>query len=142
MKFRAALVVHCGTMQSAAQYLLQNGVIGPVIGSTVSGGNYSMVSGGDCSTVSGGCYSTVSGGDNSTVSGGNRSKVSGGYCSTVSGGGKSTVSGGYDSTVSGGDGSILIVRDELDAPHVAIVGINGILPDTPYSLVNGEFKNV
>ena len=121
-KWPWADVVFVGDRESATKYLHENGGSGrAIVGSTVSGWDYSTVSGGyrstvsggecstvsggDYSTVSGGDYSTVSGGDRSTVSGGNGSTVSGGNGSTVSGGDYSTVSGGYRSTVSGGNGS-------------------------------------
>jgi hypothetical protein len=182
VKFKACSVVHCGTKQSATDFLTKEGVTGPIIGSTISGGDgstvsggygstvsggygstvsggdgstisggdgstisgvgYSTVSGGDGSTVSGGDGSTVSGGDGSTVSGGYVSTVSGGYGSTVSGGYGSTVSGGYVSTVSGGYGSVLILRDSGNRPNVRVVGIDGILPNTPYKLIDGEFTRV
>jgi len=70
VKFQSCTVVHCGTRQTATNYLLQAGISGPIIGVTVSGGPNSRVSGGDGSTVSGGPNSRVSGGDGSTVSGG------------------------------------------------------------------------
>ena len=105
VKFQSCTVVHCGTRQTATNYLLQAGISGPIIGVTVSGGPNSRVSGGDGSTVSGGPNSRVSGGYGSTVSGGPNSRVSGGPNSRVSGGPNSRVSGGDGSTVSGGDGS-------------------------------------
>ncbi len=105
VKFQSCTVVHCGTRQTATNYLLQAGISGPIIGVTVSGGPNSRVSGGDGSTVSGGPNSRVSGGYGSTVSGGPNSRVSGGDGSTVSGGDGSTVSGGDGSTVVGGYGS-------------------------------------
>jgi hypothetical protein len=116
VKFQSCTVVHCGTRQTATNYLLQAGISGPIIGVTVSGGPNSRVSGGDGSTVSGGPNSRVSGGDGSTVSGGPNSRVSGvdgstvsgGPNSRVSGGDGSTVVGGYGSTVSGGDGSTVV----------------------------------
>jgi hypothetical protein len=116
VKFQSCTVVHCGTRQTATNYLLQAGISGPIIGVTVSGGPNSRVSGGDGSTVSGGPNSRVSGGYGSTVSGGYGSTVSGvdgstvvgGYGSTVVGGYGSTVSGGPNSRVSGGDGSTVV----------------------------------
>jgi hypothetical protein len=116
VKFQSCTVVHCGTRQTATNYLLQAGISGPIIGVTISGGPNSRVSGGDGSTVSGGPNSRVSGGDGSTVSGGPNSRVSGvdgstvsgGPNSRVSGGDGSTVVGGYGSTVSGGDGSTVV----------------------------------
>jgi hypothetical protein len=150
VKFQSCTVVHCGTRQTATNYLLQAGISGPIIGVTVSGGPNSRVSGGYGSTVSGGDGSTVSGGPNSRVSGGYGSTVvggygstvSGGYGSTVSGGDGSTVSGGDGSTVSGGTGSVLILRDCNYSPKTATVGENGILPDTPYILKDGVFTRV
>jgi hypothetical protein len=116
VKFQSCTVVHCGTRQTATNYLLQAGISGPIIGVTVSGGPNSRVSGGDGSTVSGGPNSRVSGGYGSTVSGGYGSTVSGvdgstvvgGYGSTVVGGYGSTVRGGPNSRVSGGDGSTVV----------------------------------
>jgi len=105
--------------------------------STVSGGDRSTVSGGDQSTVSGGHRSTVSGGDRSTVSGGDQSTVSGGHRSTVTGGYRSTVSGGDRSTVSGGDRSVLMLHywnDNHFEYQVAVVGKDGIKPETKYKL--------
>ncbi len=158
VKFQSCTVVHCGTRQTATNYLLQAGISGPIIGvtisggdgstvvggygSTISGGDGSTVSGGPNSRVSGGDGSTISGGDGSTVSGGPNSRVSGGDGSTVSGGPNSRVSGGYGSTVSGGTGSVLILRDCNYSPKTATVGENGILPDTPYILKDGVFTRV
>jgi len=59
VKFQSCTVVHCGTRQTATNYLLQAGISGPIIGVTVSGGPNSRVSGGDGSTVSGGPNSRV-----------------------------------------------------------------------------------
>jgi len=126
VKFQSCTVVHCGTRQTATNYLLQAGISGPIIGVTISGGDGSTVSGVDGSTVSGGPNSRVSGGDGSTVSGGPNSRVS----------------GGDGSTVSGGTGSVLILRDCNYSPKTATVGENGILPDTPYILKDGVFTRV
>ena len=59
VKFQSCTVVHCGTRQTATNYLLQAGISGPIIGVTVSGGPNSRVSGGDGSTVSGGTGSVL-----------------------------------------------------------------------------------
>jgi len=105
--------------------------------STVYGGDESTLSGGRLSTLSGGHRSTVSGGDLSTVSGGNRSTLSGGDRSTVSGGRLSIVSGGRLSTVSGGHRSVLMLlywNDDHFEYQVAVVGKDGIKPETKYKL--------
>ncbi len=146
VKFQSCKVVHCGTRQSATDYLVQAGVTGPIIGvtlsggdnSTVSGGDYSTVSGWDNSTVSGGDYSTVSGWYNSTVSGGDYSTVSGWDYSTVSGWDYSTVSGWDYSTVSGGDNSTVSGGDYSTVSG----GHNSIVSGGDYSTVSGGHNSI
>jgi len=161
VKFPKAEVVHVGDKKSAGDVILATGFIGPVIGATVTGGNYATVTGGNYATVTGGYgatvtgghgatvtggnYATVTGGDNATVTGGDYATVTGGGNATVTGGHRATVTGGYEATVTGGDNATLLLSFYNGRKRVvtAYVGENGIKPNTPYRLNEvHEFEEV
>ena len=121
VKFPRAEVIHVGDMKSASDVILATGFSGPVIGATVTGGNYATVTGGDYATVTGG------------------------YGATVTGGYGATVTGGHRATVTGGHGAILLLSFYSARKRVvtAYVGENGIKPNTPYRLNEAhEFEDV
>ena len=117
VKFPRGWVEHCGTRESATQYLSDHGGRGrAIIGLTATGGH----------------DSTLTGGDGSTLTGGNRS--------TLTGGNRSTLTGGYRSTLTGGDGSQIRIewwdgaRTRLVVGHV---GEDGLEPDVAYTVRDG-----
>jgi len=129
VKFPRAEVIHVGDMKSASDVILATGFIGPVIGATVTGGDYATVTGGDCATVTGGNYATVTGGNYATVTGGYRATVTGGNYATVTGGNRAVL--------------LLCFCDGRKRVVTAYVGENGIKPNTPYRLNDAhEFEEV
>ena len=75
--------------------------------SILTGGDYSTLTGGNCSTLIGGDRSTLTGGYCSKLTGGDYSKLIGGFCSKLTGGDYSELTGGYRSTLTGGYHSTL-----------------------------------
>ncbi len=85
VKFPRGTVVHCGTRETATQYVAEHGGAGrAIVGVTLTGGYGSTLTGGDRSTLTGGYGSTLTGGDDSTLTGGDRSTLTGGDRSTLS----------------------------------------------------------
>ena len=111
VKFPKAEVVHVGDKKSAGDVILATGFIGPVIGATVTGGDYATVTGGYGATVTGRDYATVTGGRRATVTGGYGATVTGRDYATVTGGYGATVTGGYGATVTGGDNATVTGGD-------------------------------
>ncbi len=161
VKFPSAEVVYVGGMADAAQFILDSGFSGPVIGTArvggarcvLTGGDYSNLTGGDFSILTGGRESVIVGGVFSKIIGGDKSILTGGRCSIVVGGSRSTLTGGKYSRLSGGIGSTLIGGDESILQIIyyqarmriatAYVGEGGILPKTPYKLdSNNDFVEV
>ena len=117
VKFPRGWVEHCGTRESATQYLSDHGGRGrAIIGLTATGGHDSTLTGGD--------DSTLTGGDGSTLTGGNRSTLTGGYRSTLTGGDRSQI------RIEWWDGK----RTRL---VVGYVGEDGIEPDVAYTVRDG-----
>ena len=128
--------------------------------STAFAGGYSVVELGDYAHCISDQESKATGHDNSTILTGRRGYATAGSRSTaISGdygkataGNNSIVIAGYWGTVSGGHNSVLVLghsyTDTLDGtdcrePRVAIVGKNGIKPNTPYRLDDeGNFVEV
>jgi hypothetical protein len=100
-------ILFCGSREKATEMMLEQAPGKAVIGSTLTGGNRSTLTGGDGSTLTGGYRSTLTGGDGSTLTGGYRSTLTGGDGSTLTGGNGSTLTGGDGSTLTGGDRSTL-----------------------------------
>ena len=67
VKFPKANVVFAGSRAAATAKIIELGARGAVIGSTLTGGDYSTLTGGDRSTLTGGYGSTFTGGDGSTL---------------------------------------------------------------------------
>ena len=147
-KTERARVVHVGDQHTATRWLQDHGAVGPIVGATVTGGDWATVTGGDRATVTGGDRATVTGGDRATVIGGYGATVIGGYGATVIGGYGATVIGGVGATVTGGKGAVLICRwndhgrNTFDVA-VACVGEGGILPGVAYRVDGqGQFVTV
>ena len=117
VKFPRGWVEHCGTRESATQYLSDHGGRGrAIIGLTATGGHDSTLTGGD--------DSTLTGGDGSTLTGGNRSTLTGGDGSTLTGGDDSQI------RIEWWDGA----RTRLVVGHV---GEDGLEPDVAYTVRDG-----
>jgi len=146
-KFTRGNVVYCGKREDAVAMILAVRPDVACVGSTITGGDYSTLTGGyrstltggdystltggyrsaltggDYSTLIGGDYSTLTGGYGSTLTGGDGATLMGGYRSTLTGGYRSALTGGYGSTLTGGDGATLTGDDYSRLK----VGTNGVL---------------
>ena len=110
---------------------------------TISTGKDSRVITGHYGNVTTGSQSvSISGPSSTAISGINSTVVTGGYGKATAGNNSIVIAGCWG-TVSGGHNSVLVLRhnyaDPLDGtrcyePRVAIVGKNGIKPNTPYRL--------
>ncbi len=142
-KFPRCEIAFVGTMAEAAEELVRLGSVGPIIGSTLTGGDSSTLTGGHHSTLTGGHRSTLTGGDSSTLTGGHRSTLTGGDSSTLTGGDSSTLTGGYGSTLTGGDSSTLLFAFWDEAANrtrrvLAEIGEAHCEAGVPYVCVGGK----
>ena len=123
VKFPSCTVVFTGTMSECSNYLLSQGVKGPIIGLTgdySEGGDYSalsavgkrMQSSGHYSTQTAGNESTQTAGFNSTQTAGYNSTQTAGDFSTQKAGSKSTQKAGYNSTQTAGNHSTQKAGDD------------------------------
>ena len=107
VKFQSCTVVFTGTMLECSNYLLSQGVKGPIIGLT---GDYSE--GGDLSVLSAVGKRMQSSGNFSTQKAGNSSTQKAGYRSTQKAGNSSTQTAGYYSTQTAGNYSTQTAGDD------------------------------
>ena len=115
MKFPHAVVVHCGTQQSATEYIRSNGAADkPVVGAIVNAA-----------------------GDGGTATAG--------YGGTATAGHRGTATAGYGGTATAGDGGTLCVKywdGKRYRRCIAYVGENGIKPNVRYRVGNGAMVEV
>ena len=106
VKFQSCTVVFTGTMIECSNYLLSQGIRGPIIGLTgdySEGGDYSALTAVGQRMQSSGHNSTQTAGDKSTQTAGDISTQKAGYYSTQTAGYKSTQTAGDESTQTAGN---------------------------------------
>lgn len=111
----------------------------PVIGITLSGGDYTTLTGGYQATLTGGHGSTLTGGDHSTLMGGDHSTLMGGDYTFLTGGDYSTLMG-YRASLTGGENSTLSWKwwdGDRWRVKTVYVGEDGIKAGTAYVCQNG-----
>ena len=115
VKVRRCIVRHVGDKTSAPEFLAAHGHTEGVVGSTATAGDYGTATAGDDGTATAGDYGTATAGDYGTATAGER-------------------------------GTIIIAwwDSELGRRRwvVGEVGIDGIVADTPYRVVDGALVEV
>ncbi len=113
VKFPSCNVVHCGTKESATQYMSDNGAAGrAIVGFTATAGHRGTATAGDRGTATAGDYGTATAGHRGTATAGDRGVIQ---------------IRSWDDVAS---------RYRITTGYI---GENGLLPNTPYVIENGVF---
>jgi hypothetical protein len=171
VKVRRCIVRHVGDKTSAPEFLAAHGhTEGVVAGTATAGyagtatagyagtataGYYGTATAGYAGTATAGDYGTATAGDDGTATAGNDGTATAGddgtatagYAGTATAGHRGTATAGDDGTATAGnDGTIILAWWDYDLGRrrwvVGEVGIDGIVADTPYRVVDGALVEV
>jgi hypothetical protein len=125
VKSPEAWVEFVGDRKAATDWIVAKGARGAVVGGTATAGDRGTATAGDYGTATAGDYGTATAGDYGTATAGD--------------GGTATA--GYGGTATAGDYGTLVIRwHDRNRARLAVgyVGENGIKPNTPYRVANGN----
>ena len=161
VKFRSGEVVAVGTQQEMTAIMKATYPDAAVIGCTATAGDYGTATAGDKGTATAGYKGTATAGDygtstagyygtakagdegtatagyGGTATAGNKGTAKAGYYGTATAGDYGTATAGDEGTATAGDNGVIIIKHwngEKYVPKIAIVGENGIKPNTLYKL--------
>jgi hypothetical protein len=125
-KFPDGVVVCCGTVEQATEYIISNGGAGRAVAGAKATAGYS---------------GTATAGDRGTATAGDSGTATAGYSGTATAGDSGTATAGYRGTATAGDRGIICIRwwDDANIRYrlvVGNVGENGIKENTKYRLNN------
>ncbi len=114
---------------------------------TATAGNYGTATAGDDGTATAGYGGTATAGYRGTATAGDDGTATAGNRGTATAGDYGTATAGYGGTATAGDaGTIILAWWDYDLGRrrwvVGEVGIDGIVADTPYRVVDGAFVEV
>ena len=121
VKFPSSTVLHCGTQETATQFISDNGAAGrAIVGFKATAGNYGTATAGFKGTATAGNYGTATAGNYGTAT------------------------AGFKGTATAGETGVIQIRYWDDVVNryrlvTGYIGENGLLPNTPYVLKNGVF---
>ena len=163
VKVRRCIVRHVGDKTSAPEFLAAHGHTEGVVYGTATAGYYGAATAGDRGTATAGVSGTATAGDYGTATAGVSGTATAGYDGTATAGDYGTATAGDDGTATAGDygtatagdygtatagerGTIIIAwwDSELGRRRwvVGEVGVDGIVADTPYRVVDGALVEV
>jgi hypothetical protein len=139
VKVRRCIVRHVGDKTSAPEFLAAHGHTEGVVSGTATAGDDGTATAGYAGTATAG----VSGAATAGVSG----TATAGYAGTATAGDDGTATAGVSGTATAGErGTIIIAWWDYDLGRrrwvVGEVGIDGIVADTPYRVVDGALVEV
>ena len=129
VKFRSGEVVAVGTQQDITAIMKATYPEASVIGCTATAGDEGTATAGDEGTATAGNHGTAKAGDEGTATAGDNG--------TATAGNHGTAKAGDNGTATAGNNGVIIIKHwngEIYVPKVAIVGENGIKPNTLYKL--------
>ena len=131
VKVRRCIVRHVGDKTSAPEFLAAHGHTEGVVYGTATAGVYGTATAGDYGTATAGYYGTATAG----------------YRGTATAGDDGTATAGVSGTATAGERGTIIIAwwdSELGRRRwvVGEVGIDGIVADTPYRVVDGALVEV
>ena len=163
VKVRRCIVRHVGDKTSAPEFLAAHGHTEGVVYGTATAGVSGAATAGDYGTATAGVSGTATAGDYGAATAGNDGTATAGYYGTATAGNRGTATAGNRGTATAGDdgtatagvsgtatagerGTIIIAwwDSELGRRRwvVGEVGIDGIVADTPYRVVDGALVEV
>ena len=155
VKVRRCIVRHVGDKTSAPEFLAAHGHTEGVVGSTATAGDYGTATAGNRGTATAGYDGTATAGVSGTATAGDDGTATAGDDGTATAGDYGTATAGDYGTATAGDygtatagerGTIIIAwwDSELGRRRwvVGEVGIDGIVADTPYRVVDGALVEV
>ena len=139
VKVRRCIVRHVGDKTSAPVFLAARGHTEGVVAGTATAGDSGTATAGDYGTATAGDDGTATAGYAGTATAGNRGTATAGVAGTAT-------AGNYGTATAGERGTIIIAwwDSELGRRRwvVGEVGIDGIVADTPYRVVDGALVEV
>ena len=155
VKVRRCIVRHVGVKTSAPEFLAAHGHTEGVVAGTATAGNRSTATAGYAGTATAGNRGTATAGNRGTATAGNYGTATAGDDGTATAGNRGTATAGDYGTATAGDagtatagdrGTIILAWWDHDLGRrrwvVGEVGIDGIVADTPYRVVDGAFVEV
>ena len=139
VKVRRCIVRHVGDKTSAPEFLAAHGHTEGVVAGTATAGYRGTATAGE--------RGTATADRDGTATAGNRGTATAGNYGTATAGDDGTATAGYGGTATAGDaGTIILAWWDYDLGRrrwvVGEVGIDGIVADTPYRVVDGAFVEV
>ena len=114
-------------------------------GGTATAGYRGTATAGDDGTVTAGYGGTATAGDGGTVTAGYGGTATTGYNGTATAGDRGTATAGYGGTATAGYGGVIVIEYHNGEDYVkkcAEVDGGKIKANTPYQIVDGEFREV
>ena len=147
VKVRRCIVRHVGDKTSAPEFLAAHGHTEGVVAGTATAGHSGTATAGDYGTATAGDAGTATAGDDGTATAGHHGTATAGDYGTATAGDDGTATAGYAGTATAGDdGTIILAWWDYDLGRrrwvVGEVGIDGIVADTPYRVVDGALVEV
>ena len=147
VKVRRCMVRHVGDKTSAPEFLAAHGHTEGVVGSTATAGDAGTATAGVSGTATAGDAGTATAGDAGTATAGYAGTATAGDYGTATAGNRGTATAGYYGTATAGERGTIIIAwwdSELGRRRwvVGEVGIDGIVADTPYRVVDGALVEV
>ncbi len=147
VKVRRCIVRHVGDKTSAPEFLAAHGHTEGVVGGTATAGDGGTATAGCRGTATAGYRGTATAGDGGTATAGYGGTATAGDGGTATAGYRGTATAGERGTATAGDGGTIFLAwwdSELRRRRwvVGEVGIDGIVADTPYMVVDGALVEV
>ena len=147
VKVRRCIVRHVGDKTSAPEFLAAHGHTEGVDGGTATAGDGGTATAGYDGTATAGYGGTATAGKRGTATAGDGGTATAGKRGTATAGDGGTATAGDDGTATAGDGGTIFLAwwdSELRRRRwvVGEVGIDGIVADTPYMVVDGALVEV
>jgi hypothetical protein len=154
VKFPRGIVVHTGNKETAPKYIIENGASGPVIGASITAGNFGTATVGYNGTATAGYNGTATAGYNGTATAGNFGTATAGNFGTATAGNfgtaiadqHGTATAGYNGTASAGAYGIIQIKyfdGKRYRIRVGYTNEDDIEPNVPYRLDrDGNFIKV
>ena len=163
VKVRRCIVRHVGDKTSAPEFLAAHGHTEGVVGGTATAGDGGTATAGYGGTATAGVDGAATAGYRGTATAGDDGTATAGYDGTATAGVRGTATAGDGGTATAGvggtatagdggtatagvDGTIILAWWDYDLGRrrwvVGEVGIDGIVADTPYRVVDGAFVEV